>query len=155
MTTIYLGRDWKFNWRLDAGLMFLRVSGAATLFVAHGLPKAMHYTQELARIEDPFGLGAQFSLWFALLAEVACPVLIALGIGTRVACLPIIGLLLVALLLVHPEWTLAQGQFAWLLLIAFVTILLCGPGRWRMRCALEYLRRIEDRMAGEPDPQEQ
>jgi putative oxidoreductase len=138
MSATYPDRDGKINWRIDAGLLFLRVAGAAMLFAVHGWPKALHYTQELARIEDPFGLGAHFSLWTALLAEVVCPPLIALGVGTRLACLPVIGVLLVALLFVHPEWTLAEGQFGWLLLIVFVTIALCGPGQWRVRFASQH-----------------
>jgi putative oxidoreductase len=133
MSTLYPNQDGKASWRIDAGLLFLRVTGAAMLFAVHGLPKMLHYTQELAHIEDPFGLGTHFSLWAALLAEVVCPPLIALGVGTRLACLPIISLLLVALLFVHPEWTLAEGQFGWLLLIVFATIFLCGPGQWRVR----------------------
>jgi len=40
--------------------------------------------------------------------------------------------LLVAMLAVHPGWSIAEGQFGWLLLIIFTTIALCGPGRWRI-----------------------
>jgi putative oxidoreductase len=148
MNTTSTERDGKMNWQIDAGLLFLRVAGAALLFAVHGLPKALHYTQELTRIEDPFGLGAQFSLWAALFAEVVCPPLIALGVGTRLACLPVIGLLLVALLFVHPEWSLAEGQFGWLLLIVFVTIFLCGPGQWRMQIFARRFASPHGRQAG-------
>lgn len=117
---------------IDAGLLFLRVSGATLLFYVHGLPKIMHYADELGRIEDPFGLGSAFSLWFALLAEIVCPLLIALGILVRLACVPIIVVLLVALFVVHPDWSLAEGQFGWLLLITFITLLLTGPGHWSL-----------------------
>lgn len=43
------------NWQIDAGLLFLHVSGAALLFTVHGLPKALHYTQELTRTVPPRG----------------------------------------------------------------------------------------------------
>jgi putative oxidoreductase len=46
----------------------------------------------------------------------------------RLACLPVLFVLLVALLIVHPQWSLAEGQFAWLLLILFTSILIAGPG---------------------------
>lgn len=121
----------------DAGLFFLRTSGAFMLLYVHGSPKIMHYATELARIEDPFGMGPQVSLWFAIFAEVLCPILIALGIFTRLACLPILIVLAVALFAVHPDWSIEQGQFAWLLLIVFGTIALCGPGRWRFRLGRE------------------
>ena len=38
------------------------------------------------------------------------------------------GVLLVSLVVVHPGWTIAEGQFAWLLLIVFTTLLISGPG---------------------------
>jgi len=117
---------------LDLGLLFLRVAGSFMLFYVHGLPKLMHYGHELTVIEDPFGLGPTVSLWSAILAEALCPVLIALGLFTRLACLPIIGVLLVAMLAVHPGWSIAEGQFGWLLLVIFTAIALCGPGQWRL-----------------------
>lgn len=119
--------------RVDLGLLFLRLSGCFMLLYVHGAPKALHYADELTRIEDPFGLGASLSLWAAIFAEVICPVFILLGVAARVACLPIIVVLLIAMLAVHPDWSVAQGQFGWLLLIIFITIALAGPGRWRLR----------------------
>ncbi|RMR01778.1 DoxX [Pseudomonas savastanoi pv. glycinea] len=113
----------------DLGLLFLRLSAAAFLLVVHGLPKLLDFNHQLTLIEDPFHLGAQLTLILAIFAEVLCPLLIAAGIFVRLACLPILFLLLVALLAVHPEWTLEQGQFGWLLLIIFTTVLIAGPGR--------------------------
>jgi len=118
--------------RLNAGLFFLRLAGSLLLLHVHGLPKVLHFSEELTRIEDPFGLGAMMSLLPAILAEVVCPIFIILGWGTRLACLPIIAVLLVAMLVVHPGWSIAEGQFGWLLLIIFITLALTGPGGWRL-----------------------
>jgi putative oxidoreductase len=38
----------------------------------------------------------------------------------------------IALGLVHREWTLNDGQFAWMLLIMFGTIAIGGAGRYRI-----------------------
>ena len=70
------------------------------------------------------------TLLLAILSETLCPLLIALGVLTRLACLPIIATLLVAMLVVHPDWSLADGQFGWMLLIIFTTVLIAGPGRF-------------------------
>jgi len=40
--------------------------------------------------------------------------------------------LLVAMLVVHPGWSVAEGQFGWLLLIIFTTLAITGPGSWRL-----------------------
>ena len=118
--------------RIDAGLFFLRVAGAFMLFYVHGLPKILNYTAELTLIEDPLGLGRQLSLLMAIFAEVVCPLFIAAGVLTRLACLPVIAVLLVSMLIVHTQWSIAEGQFGWLLMIIFGTISLCGPGNWSL-----------------------
>lgn len=51
---------------------------------------------------------------------------------TANAALPIMVITLMALTLVHPEWTLDQAQFAWMLLILFGTIVIGGAGRYRV-----------------------
>jgi putative oxidoreductase len=65
----------------------------------------------------------------AIFAEVLCPLLIAAGVLVRLACLPILFLLAVALWVVHPQWSLEEGQFGWLLLILFTSVFIAGPGR--------------------------
>lgn len=116
--------------QINLGLFLLRVAGSLLLLYVHGLPKVFHFSEELTRIEDPFGMGPYFSLIPAIFAEVICPLFIILGFGTRIACLPIIGVLLVAMLFVHPGWSIAEGQFGWLLLIIFTTLAITGPGKW-------------------------
>jgi len=115
--------------RQDLGLLFLRISGALFLLWVHGLPKLLNYSEQLQLIEDPFHLGANITLLLAIFAEVLCPLLIIAGVLVRLACLPILAVLLIALLVVHPEWTLFEAQFGWLLLIIFTTLLISGPGR--------------------------
>ncbi|WP_242208673.1 MULTISPECIES: DoxX family protein [unclassified Pseudomonas] len=113
----------------DIGLLFLRVSGGLFLLWVHGLPKLLDFTAQLQLIEDPFHLGAHLSLILAIFAEVLCPLLIVAGLLARLACVPILFVLLVALLVVHPQWSVAEGQFGWLLLILFTTVFIAGPGR--------------------------
>jgi len=115
--------------RSDWALLFLRISGSLLLLAVHGLPKLLNMQAELTLIEDPLGLGPSVTLCLAIFAEVLCPLLIILGPFTRLATLPILAVLLVSLVLVHPEWSLGEGQFAWLLAILFTTLLIGGPGR--------------------------
>jgi len=113
----------------DWGLLFLRVSASLFLLWVHGLPKLLNYSAQLQVIEDPFHLGANLTLMLAIFAEVLCPLLIIVGLLVRLACLPIFSVLLVALVVVHPQWSLEEGQFGWLLLILFTSIFIAGPGR--------------------------
>lgn len=118
------------------GLLFLRVTGGLFLLCVHGLPKLLDFSAQLQLIEDPFHLGAHLTLILAIFAEVLCPLLIVAGVLARLACLPILFVLLVALLVVHPQWSLAEGQFGWLLLIIFTTVFIAGPGRLALNVRL-------------------
>ena len=120
----------------DVSLLLLRVSGGLFLLCVHGMPKLLDYTAQLQLIEDPFHLGAHLTLILAIFAEVLCPLLVVAGVLARLACLPILFVLLVALLLVHPQWTVAEGQFGWLLLILFATVFIAGPGRLALNTRL-------------------
>jgi putative oxidoreductase len=113
----------------DVALCWLRTTGCLMLLSVHGIPKLLHFQHELGLIEDPFGMGSLLTLSLAIFAEVLCPILIVLGVLTRLATLPILFLLAVSVIWVHPEWSLAEGQFAWLLLIVFSTIFVAGSGR--------------------------
>ena len=127
---------------VDLGLLFLRVCASVLLLAVHGLPKALHYASEAAAIEDPFHLGKTLNIGFAIFAEVVCPLLMIAGVFMRLAALPILIVTVIALVWVHPDWTLVQGQFAWMLLILFGTIAIAGPGRYRLSWLL---RRAEGR----------
>ena len=40
------------------------------------------------------------------------------------------------MLLVHPDWSIADGQFGWLLIIVFGTIAISGAGRYSLDARL-------------------
>src|SRR5260370_40275594 len=118
--------------RPDVALLFLRVTASVLVLFVHGLPKAIHYASQLDAIEDPLHFGKTLTLGFAIFAEAVCPPLMIAGIATRLAVLPIMLVSAIALGLVHREWTLDQGQFAWMLLIMCGTIAIGGAGPYRI-----------------------
>lgn len=126
---------------LPLGLLFLRVTAALLLLQIHGLPKLLNWSVELQRIEDPFGLGPTLTLAMAVFAEVVCPLLLILGVFARLACLPVLAVLGVALVVVHPEWTLEQAQFAWLFTVLFAGLAITGPGAWAIKTPALFAKR--------------
>lgn len=113
---------------LPLGLLLMRVGAGLMLLLVHGLPKLMNWSSELLHIEDPLGLGPHVTLGLAVFAEVLCPLLLIVGWWARLACLPVLAVLGVSLVLVHPQWSLEQGQFAWLLLVLYIGLAVTGPG---------------------------
>jgi putative oxidoreductase len=122
----------------DLGLLFLRVGASVLLLIVHGLPKIRHFSSEEEAIEDPFHLGKRLSMYFAVFAEVLCPVLVILGLATRLASLPVMVISAIAIVRVHPEWTPQQAQFAWMLLIMFGTLVIAGAGHYSLAAALAF-----------------
>ncbi|HGL4258814.1 DoxX family protein [Burkholderia dolosa] len=117
---------------VDLGLLFLRVAASVLLIAVHGWPKIAHYTTEAAAIEDPFHLGRTLSIGFAIFAEVVCPLFMIVGLWPRLAALPVMIVTIVALVFVHPDWSLRDAQFAWMLLILFGTVAIAGAGRYAL-----------------------
>jgi putative oxidoreductase len=131
---------WPATWRrvigttsepaASAALLYLRLTGGALLLWVHGLPKLMHFDAELGRIEDPLHLGAYLTLSIAIAAEVFGGLAVVCGLLTRVAAAMNVVLLLVAMRFVHPEWSIAEGQFGWLLLSILGALAIAGGGRY-------------------------
>jgi putative oxidoreductase len=81
---------------------------------------------------DPIGLGSSTSLALAIFAEVACAILIAVGLLTRAAALTLIILMSVAFFVVHKGALSgpSSGELAFVYLAGFVTLLIIGAGQF-------------------------
>jgi len=79
--------------------------------------------------------------WFALSAgilEIALPVLLILGLFTRIGALGLIGMTLFIQLAIFPEWGHWWNPAAWWLAVA-LAILAQGPGKF----SLDYMLRLD------------
>ena len=119
------------NTSLSLGLLVLRL-GFGGLMLTHGIPKLMNYSTLATQFPDPIGMGSQISLLLAIGAEVGCSLLLILGLFTRLATLPLIITMLVAVLIVHGADPFAKKEAALTFLISYVTLLMTGPGRYAL-----------------------
>ena len=81
-------------------LLGLRVT-VGVLMLTHGFPKLLKLVSGDFGFPDPIGIGNEFSLFLATFAEFFCSILIIIGYRTRLAAIPLIVTMLVALLIVH------------------------------------------------------
>lgn len=125
----------------DIGLLFLRISIGGLMFFNHGWGKLISYSEKSALFSDPLGIGAPMSMAAAIFAEVACASLVILGIGTRLAVIPLVITMLVAALMVHAEDPFAKKEFALLYAIPFITLFFTGGGRFSLGKAVTFLGR--------------
>jgi len=113
---------------LDIALLILRL-GIAGLMFSHGIPK-LNTLLDGAEIQfaDPFGFGATVSLALAVFAEVFCSFLLVLGLGTRLAVIPLMVTMLVALLTVHANDPIGKQEPALHYLLVYLVLLISGAG---------------------------
>ena len=115
--------------RLDWGLLLLRIGFGGIMAFVHGLPKLNKLISGDFAFADPLGLGAAFSLVLVVLAEFVCGLLIAGGLLTRLATIPLIVTMLVAAFITHGDDPWQKKEMAVLYLIAYLALALTGPGR--------------------------
>ncbi len=111
-------------------LLVYRIAVSAFM-LTHGLPKLFRFfgTDEI-RFADPLGIGVVPSLLLAVFAEVVCSVLIIIGFGTRLAVIPLIITMAVAVFIHHAADPFARMELGLMFLLAYVSLLITGPGKY-------------------------
>jgi putative oxidoreductase len=126
------------------GLLILRLA-VGGLMLTHGWPKLqMLMAGKAASFADPVGLGPEISLYLVVFAEVVCPILLILGLGTRLATIPIIIDMLVALFVVHSGQPFSSMELAIFFTLTNVAILLAGPGLYSIDAWINSRRESRD-----------
>lgn len=107
----------------------LRVGAGLLLMVNHGYDKLSHFAQKAPRFADPFNIGSTTSLSLVVFAEFFCAAFVILGLFTRLASIPIVIAMSVALFSAHNGRFFGDGKSAALYMVCFLTILIMGPGK--------------------------
>lgn len=113
------------------GLLLLRVAFGGLMLV-HGVPKLTGFNEMADKFPDPIGIGSQLSLIGAVGAEVGCSVLLILGLGTRLAAVPLAFTMFVALFLVHADDPWQVKELAAAYLCVYVAIIFTGGGEFSL-----------------------
>jgi len=122
----------------DLASLILRLTFGGTMLFGHGWSKFMKFIGERPiKWADPLGLGPEVSLALASFAEVFCAGALIIGLFTRLASIPLIVTMLVAIFIVHINDPFAKIEFPLMYLVAYLAILLLGSGKF----SLDYLIR--------------
>jgi putative oxidoreductase len=112
----------------NAGMLLLRL-GLGVLMMHHGYHKLVHFAEEKAKMINFMGIGQGMSLALVVFAEFFCALFIVLGLFTRLAAIPLIVAMCMALFKAHDGQFFGQGEMAALYLVGFTALLCCGPGK--------------------------
>ena len=114
-------------------LLFLRVYMGGMMLFVHGWPKMMNFSQYSEQFFDFMGLGAEVSLSLAIFAEVICAGLVAVGLFTRFATVPLMITMLVAAFIVHGNDPFSKQEFALMYFAGYFAIFLSGSGKYSIQ----------------------
>lgn len=114
----------------DIALLIGRV-GIAAFMLTHGIPKLMTlFSGAAVQFPAVFGFSPELSLGLAVFAEVLCSLLLLAGFATRLAAIPLIITMLVAVLSIHAADPFAKQEPALQYLLVYLLLLLTGPGKY-------------------------
>jgi putative oxidoreductase len=114
----------------DLALLVARIA-IAVLMLSHGLPKMqLLFSGDPVQFPSVFGMGAGLSLALAVFAEVFCSILILVGFGTRLASIPLIITMLIAVLSIHAADVFAKKELGLFYLAGYVVLFVAGSGKY-------------------------
>lgn len=121
--------------QLSVALLIMRVA-IGSFMLTHGVGKLMMLLAEgPVQFADPIGIGMTLSLVMAVFAEFTCSILIILGFGTRLATLPLLFTMFVAVAVVHAADPFAVKELAALYGVVYLILSITGAGKY----SLDYL----------------
>lgn len=113
-------------------LLVTRV-GISALILTHGYQKLqMILSGGEIQFADPIGIGATATLYLAVFAEFFCSILLILGLASRLATIPLITTMLVAVLIVHAQDPFEKKEHALHFLLVYLLLLVVGPGKYSL-----------------------
>ena len=121
------------TFKTDFGHLIMRLTFGLTMLIAHGWPKFVSFGERAASFPDILGIGSTANLALVVFAEVLCAGLIAIGLFTRMACVPLLITMLVAFFVIHGEDPFQKKEMAFLYLCAYAAIFFSGPGKFSIQ----------------------
>ncbi|ANE49200.1 DoxX family protein [Flavisolibacter tropicus] len=121
--------------KIDVALLLARVA-IAIMMLTHGLPKMVHlFSGDPIQFPAVMGMSPEVSLGLTVFAEVICSILLLVGFTTRLAAIPLMITMLVAVLVIHSADAFAQKEMALHYLVAYIVLFIAGSGKY----SIDYL----------------
>lgn len=120
----------------DWASLILRLT-LGLLMLSHGIPKLMKLMNGTIEFGDPIGIGAPASLTLTVFAEVLCSLLLIIGLWTRLALIPLMITMAVAVFIVHINDGLGTMELALMYLLSYCALFLLGSGTYSIDAVLK------------------
>lgn len=120
------------SWAGAAAIIAIRIGVGLLMLSSHGWGKYMHFNTLSLAFPDPLGIGSMLSLMLTIFAELFCSILLILGLFTRLALIPLIITMAVAIGIIHAGDAFQQKELALVYLIIYIMLMITGPGKFSL-----------------------
>ncbi len=121
-----------FSWKsldIDLSSLLLRLIFGG-MFIRFGWIKIKNYDQYLSGFSDFIGLGVSLSFNLLVIAEFGCGILIAIGLLTRFAAIPVFFAMNVAFFIAHAKDPFDVKLESLTFLLFSVVVFVAGSGKY-------------------------
>ena len=112
----------------NIAMLVLRV-GFAGMMLPRGFDKLVNFQDVEKHMLNFLGIGTTMSLALLIFAEFFCSLFVLLGLFTRLATIPLIIAMSVAVMKAHKGQIFGDGEHAAMYVVGFLVLLLVGPGK--------------------------
>ncbi len=116
----------------NVGMLCFRVAVCTEMMVVHGFKKLGIGVAEAEKVPNPLHLPETFNEAFAVSANIVFPFLVLIGCCTRLATLPTLAVTLTGYFVLHWHDALLIKDTPYIYSVAFLFILVAGPGKYSM-----------------------
>lgn len=119
----------------NLSMLLFRLAVSLQLMLAHGLKKIGIGVPVAEVVPNPLHLPEVINQTFAIASNLIFPVLVILGLFSRLASAAILAVTLTGYFVVHWHDSLLEKDMPYMYSVAYLLILLLGPGKY----AIDYL----------------
>jgi len=116
----------------NAALLVFRILLAVELFRVHGMKKFRVENGQKEHVPNPLHLPEKLNGLVATFSDTVVPFLIILGLGTRLAVLPTIGVTAIGYFVVHKNDSLEVRDVPYMYTLSLLLLLALGAGTYSL-----------------------
>lgn len=116
----------------NIAVLIFRILLAIELFRVHGMKKFRIENGQKEQVPNPLHLPEKLNNFVATFSDTVVPFLIILGLGTRLAVLPSIGVTAIGYFVVHRKDSLEVRDVPYMYTICLLLILALGAGKYSL-----------------------
>jgi len=116
----------------NAALLVFRILLAVELFRVHGMKKFRVENGQKEHVPNPLHLPEKLNGLVATFSDTVVPFFIILGLGTRLAVLPTIGVTAIGYFVVHKNDSLEVRDVPYMYTLSLLLILALGAGKYSL-----------------------